>query len=108
MRIILDLNNLAVKIDDEDEAIILRLRKEDEEEENNGEGLLTVKGNFPKREYKGNEKSNGYKCNHSRSRSRNSIRGPSSNGVAGKQCYYCKKEDHFRDDCLALKAKLKR
>uniref|UniRef100_A0A803Q7N1 CCHC-type domain-containing protein n=1 Tax=Cannabis sativa TaxID=3483 RepID=A0A803Q7N1_CANSA len=132
-KIILDLCNIGVKIDDEDQEIMLLSslpkayehfvetilygkdsltmtevkaalsskeiqRKEDNKIESSGEGLFT-RGRSTKREYKGNKNHHGNGGDKAISGSRN---------AAGKQCYYCKKEGHFRDDCLALKAKLKR
>ena len=143
-KIILDLNNLGVKIDEEDQAIILLSslpkiyehfvdtilygkdtltmsevkaalnskeiqKKGDEKGDTNGEGLLVVSRKFQKKEYKGGQnKSSGFKNAQFKSDSRNQSNGAGSRGSTGKQCFYCKKEGHFRDECLALKAKLKR
>uniref|UniRef100_A0A803Q352 CCHC-type domain-containing protein n=1 Tax=Cannabis sativa TaxID=3483 RepID=A0A803Q352_CANSA len=80
-------------------------KKGDEGGDSNGEGLLIGKGKFPKNH---KENQSHHKPNQSRTGAKGSAVGSNSRGNNGKQCFYCKKEGHFRDECFALKAKLKR
>uniref|UniRef100_A0A803Q0E8 Integrase catalytic domain-containing protein n=1 Tax=Cannabis sativa TaxID=3483 RepID=A0A803Q0E8_CANSA len=94
-KIILDLNNLGVKIDDEDQAIILLSylpkmqysiqKKGDDGGDSNGEGLLIIKGKFPKN-HKGNQSH--HKPNQFRTGAKGSTGGSNSRGNTRKQCFY--------------------
>ena len=72
-------------------------KRTDDKGDDNGEGLFT-RGRQQNRDSK-NQKHKGKGKSRSQSNSR---------GTTGKKCYFCKKEGHFRDECLALKAKLKK
>uniref|UniRef100_A0A803P7G2 Retrovirus-related Pol polyprotein from transposon TNT 1-94 n=1 Tax=Cannabis sativa TaxID=3483 RepID=A0A803P7G2_CANSA len=74
-------------------------KKTEDNQSDNCEGLF-ARGKTQKKDsksqkgsYKGNQKSNSK---------------DDSRGITDKKCFYCENEGHFRDECLALKAKLKR
>ena len=141
-RIVLDLSNIGVKIEDEDQGILLlsslpkcyehfvdtilygkdtltmsevkaalnskEIQKKSEERmDSNGEGMFVKSKSGSKDSKGGNHKSSNKNSNpRSNNNSQRSRQSQNANHKTNKQCYYCKKEGHFRDECRALKAKL--
>uniref|UniRef100_A0A803NRR5 CCHC-type domain-containing protein n=1 Tax=Cannabis sativa TaxID=3483 RepID=A0A803NRR5_CANSA len=97
-KIILELNNIGVKIDEEDQGIVL-LSSLPKSFEHFVDTILYGKESLTMTDVKS--------ALNSEEIQKKSDEIGDSNGE-GKKCYYCQKEGHFRDECKALKAKLAR
>uniref|UniRef100_A0A803P852 CCHC-type domain-containing protein n=1 Tax=Cannabis sativa TaxID=3483 RepID=A0A803P852_CANSA len=81
-----------------------QIQKKNDERSDGVVDSLFVKGRSDSKDSKGNYNKTNYKNNQNKGH--NQGYKSKTKSKPEKQCYYCKKEGHYRDECKALKAKL--